>query len=198
MKANTVNKKTSSITVRQLTLVAFAAVLNVVGGQIALLFHLPIYLDSIGTILTGALLGPWFGMLPSLIGGLVMGMTVDIYSLYFMPVGMILGFCSGIAGKMLGMPKFTLKGLPKLLLFSLIISVPSTIVSAGISAYLFNGITSSGSTVLVQLLANTTNLGLTASIILVQAGTDLLDRIISLALISFLPKNLLTDWLRGE
>lgn len=34
--------------------------INVAGGQIALLLRLPVYLDSIGTILTGAVLYPWF------------------------------------------------------------------------------------------------------------------------------------------
>ena len=80
----------------QICLVALAVGINIVGGQIALFLKLPVYLDSIGTILTGALLGPWFGMVPNLLSGIFMGMTVDIYSLYFAPVGMITGFVSGL------------------------------------------------------------------------------------------------------
>ena len=79
----------------QICLVALAVGINIVGGQIALFLKLPVYLDSIGTILTGALAGPWLGMIPNLISGIFMGMTVDIYSLYFAPVGMITGFVSG-------------------------------------------------------------------------------------------------------
>lgn len=75
----------------QICLVALAVGINIVGGQIALFLKLPVYLDSIGTILTGALAGPWLGMIPNLISGIFMGMTVDIYSLYFAPVGMITG-----------------------------------------------------------------------------------------------------------
>ena len=37
---------------------AMAAGLNVAGGQLALMLRLPVYLDSIGTIFTGAFLGP--------------------------------------------------------------------------------------------------------------------------------------------
>ena len=84
------------ITVFQLCVVAMAVGINMVGGQLALLLRLPIYLDSIGTILTGALLGPWFGMLPNLLSGVLMGMTTDIYSLYFAPVGMVIGFMNGL------------------------------------------------------------------------------------------------------
>ena len=68
MEANNVNntkKNTagSKINAYQICLVALAVGINIAGGQIALLLKLPVYLDSIGTILTGALLGPWFGML---------------------------------------------------------------------------------------------------------------------------------------
>ena len=88
MEANNVNntkKNTagSKINAYQICLVALAVGINIAGGQIALLLKLPVYLDSIGTILTGALLGPWFGMLPNLISGIFMGMTVDIYSRYY-------------------------------------------------------------------------------------------------------------------
>ena len=51
----------------QICLVALAVGINIVGGQIALFLKLPVYLDSIGTILTGALAGPWLGMIPNLI-----------------------------------------------------------------------------------------------------------------------------------
>ena len=43
----------------QICLIALAIVMNVIGGQIALALRLPIYLDSIGTIMIGAILGPW-------------------------------------------------------------------------------------------------------------------------------------------
>ena len=99
LKTNNVNntKKSSAggkINAYQICLVALAVGINIAGGQIALLLKLPVYLDSIGTILTGALLGPWFGMLPNLISGIFMGMTVDIYSLYFAPVVISMTCCS--------------------------------------------------------------------------------------------------------
>ena len=96
MKRNKKDYSENKINVYQICLVALAVGINIVGGQIALFMKLPVYLDSIGTILTGAVLGPWFGMLPNLISGIFMGMTVDIYSLYFAPVGMITGIMSGL------------------------------------------------------------------------------------------------------
>ena len=175
------------ISVYQICLVGLAIVLNIAGGQIALMLRLPVYLDSVGTILTGALLGPWFGMLPGVLGGIIMGITADIYSLYFAPVGMIIGFLTGLVFH----GKSEKKG--PLFLSALLISLPGTVVSSVICAVLFGGVTSSGSAILVQLLAKTP-LGLTASIIAVQAATDYLDRVISLflaaALIHVLPSDI--------
>ncbi len=174
-------KGSGRINTYQICLVAMAVVINIVGGQIALMLRLPVYLDSIGTILTGAVLGPWFGMLPNLLSGIFMGMTVDIYSLYFAPVGMITGIMSGIllhgepAGRHVKGGWIFLKGLG--------VSVPGTIMSAVINAVLFGGVTSSGSTVIVQLLARTP-LGLTGSIFAVQFLTDYIDRCVSIFAVS--------------
>ena len=49
------NKK---INIRNLTLVSMAIALNVIGALVALGLRLPIYLDSIGTILIACLIGP--------------------------------------------------------------------------------------------------------------------------------------------
>jgi len=42
-------------------LLPVAIAINVVMGQIVVLLKLPVYLDSIGTMLVGALCGPWAG-----------------------------------------------------------------------------------------------------------------------------------------
>lgn len=174
------NKK---ITAVQICLIAMAVCINVAGGQIALLLRLPVYLDSIGTILTGAMLGPVFGMMPNLLSGIVMGVTTDIYALYFAPVGMLTGLVTGLVCKKQIVKK------TQIFTAAFLITVPGTIVSALICAGLFGGITSSGSAVLVQLLAKTP-LGMTASIFIVQILTDYLDRLISLFVVVYLLKAL--------
>ncbi len=166
--------KSQKMTTYKICLVAFAICMNFVGGQIALLLKLPIYLDSIGTILVAATLGPLYGMLPNLLNGLLMGMTVDIYSLYYAPVGILLGFVTGLVYRKWQPKKWSI--LPA----ALIITLPSTIISSCITAFLFGGITSSGSTILVQLLARTP-LGLVGSCFVVQFITDYIDRIICIA-----------------
>lgn len=197
------NKKKRTLGTYQICLIALAIVINVVGGQLALALRLPIYLDSIGTIMIGAVLGPWCGLIPGLLGGLIMALTGDIYSLYFAPVGMIIGFMSGLAhtglsglkradGTSVGNKISRVlslghinggKDIAIMVVRAFMISLPGTVVSALICTVLFGGVTSSGSAVLVQFLAAKTPLGMTASIIVVQFLTDFCDRVVSLALV---------------
>lgn len=170
--------------INMLCVMAFAIALNVIGGQIALLMHLPIYLDSMGTIMTAILYGPFYGILPPLAYGLVMGSTIDIYSLYYMPVGIILGFVTGLVSRRMRLDRAWF--IPA----AVLITIPGTIVSSVITAFLFGGITSSGSTIIVQFL-NKAGLGLTASVFIVQVLTDFADRLLSLVIVSFLLRRLL-------
>ncbi|GAF38417.1 substrate-specific component STY3230 of queuosine-regulated ECF transporter [Agrilactobacillus composti DSM 18527 = JCM 14202] len=48
-------------TTKVISIVALCVALNYVGGNLALLLKLPIYLDSIGTIFSAALLGLGWG-----------------------------------------------------------------------------------------------------------------------------------------
>ncbi len=194
INTNTVStrrEENSIISVRKMCVVALAIVLNVIGGQIALMLHLPIYLDSMGTIMIAMLYGPVYGMLPPLLYGLVMGFTLDIYSLYFMPVGLMLGLVTGLVSRYFSLKKW------RMIPGAMLITIPGTIVSAVITAVLFGGITSSGSTVIVQVL-NKAGLGLTASVFIVQILTDYLDRLLSLVVVSYLLHVIPSDLYRTE
>lgn len=169
------------ISVHKITLIALAIVINIVGSYIALGLHLPIYLDSMGTIMTAILLGPFYGLFPGVLSALVTGMTSDIYALYYMPVGIVLGVMTGFV--------FQKNKSNKLFVKSFCISVPASLISACITANLFGGITSSGSTMLVQLLAKTP-LGLMLSCLIVQFFTDYFDRLLSLWLVLSVIKKL--------
>lgn len=169
------------ISVHKITLIALAIVINIVGSYIALGLHLPIYLDSMGTIMTAILLGPFYGLFSGVLSALITGMTSDIYALYYMPVGIVLGVMTGFV--------FQKNKSNKLFVKSFCISVPASLISACITATVFGGITSSGSTMLVQLLAKTP-VGLTLSCLIVQFFTDYFDRLLSLWLVFSVIKKL--------
>lgn len=174
----------------KLTTLALCGVINILGGTIALLLRLPVYLDSIGTVLAAALFGPAAGVL-GLISGLISGMTSDVYAFYYIPVQLVIGLVAGLVFRRLR-PSHTagsrseslsLRSMGwKLFPAALVISLPGTVVSSTITAVVFGGITSSGSTVLVQLL-HSLGMNLTLSVCVVQAMTDFVDRMIVLAVV---------------
>lgn len=185
------------LTVLQMCFLALAAVLNIAGANIALLLRIPLYLDTLGTFLSAMLFGPFYGMIPGLLSGLLTGFTTDIYSLFYLPVQLVTALAAGF----LFYEKAFKTGKYRILLFAAAVTVPGTIVSASITAFLFGGITSSGSSILVQLLHHT-GLNLTASVFCVQLLTDYLDRTVMLCLsvlvLGVLPTSMLAVLKKGQ
>ena len=132
-----------------LCFLALAAVLNLVGANLALALRLPIYLDSMGTMLGAALLGPVYGMLPGAVSAVLSGCTTDVYAFYYLPVQLATGLLTGLAFHLFR--PGGAKDMRRILPASLLISLPGTVISSAITALVFGGITSSGSTVLVQI-----------------------------------------------
>ena len=185
------------LTVLQMCFLALAAVLNIAGANIALLLRIPLYLDTLGTFLSAMLFGPFYGMIPGLLSGLLTGFTTDIYSLFYLPVQLVTALAAGF----LFYDKAFKTGKYRILLYAAAVTVPGTIVSASITAFLFGGITSSGSSILVQLLHHT-GLNLTASVFCVQLLTDYLDRAVmsclSVLVLGVLPTSMLAVLKKGQ
>lgn len=179
--------RNNKISVFELTLMGFCIALNMAGSFIALTLKLPIYMDSIGTILIAALLGGKYAIITGISSSLVSGMTFDIYSLYFAPVQITTGYFSAMMFN-----KNLLNGI-KTFIGTLMFSIPTSIVSATIAAYVFGGITSSGSSYIVQILS-TFNIPIVVSVFITQIITDYGDKLfavlIVLAILKVIPKDI--------
>ncbi|HGI3842726.1 TPA: ECF transporter S component [Streptococcus agalactiae] len=160
---------------RLISFISIAIAINLVGANLALFLRLPIYLDTIGTLLIAVILGPWYAASTAFLSALINWMTTDIFSLYYSPVAIVVAIITGILIKRNCEPS-------SLLWKSLIISLPGTIIASVITVILFKGITSSGSSIIAQFLHGI-GLDMTSSLILVQVGTDYMDRLISLILV---------------
>ncbi|HEO2971969.1 TPA: ECF transporter S component [Streptococcus agalactiae] len=160
---------------RLISFISIAIAINLVGANLALFLRLPIYLDTIGTLLIAVILGPWYAASTAFLSALINWMTTDIFSLYYSPVAIVVAIITGILIKRNCKPS-------SLLWKSLIISLPGTIIASVITVILFKGITSSGSSIIAQFLHGI-GLDMTSSLILVQVGTDYMDRLNSLILV---------------
>lgn len=167
----------------KLTFIGIGIALNIIGAFIALILRLPILLDSIGTILVAFLYGPIYGITTGVLGSLISGFTYDIYSIYFSPVQILIG---GIVGCLARKNGFKGK---KVFFNLLILTIPTGIAGAMIAYYLFDGVTSSGSSYLVQIL---TFLGFSKGFIIffIQFITDYVDKLLAIKLIALVLEKL--------
>lgn len=159
----------------EISLVAFGMALNLIGTFIAFTLKLPILLDSIGTILISILLGPILGIVTGLGGSILSGITFDIYALYFAPVQIVVALFTYLIYK-IGFFRGRKIGIGVLGL-----SILTSIAGAIIAAYVFGGVTSSGSSYIVVLLSNL-GINKVVSVFLVQFFTDYLDKFLGISL----------------
>jgi energy-coupling factor transport system substrate-specific component len=137
---STVNQSKKFFSTMTLTLMAVAIVINMVLGQIASILKLPIFLDSIGTVLVGILAGPWAGGLTGLITNLLWGLISDPVSAAFAPVAAMIGIAAGLCAKF-GLFKTWWKAI----ISGVIISVALASIAVPIRLYMVGGLTGSGS-----------------------------------------------------
>ena len=78
-------------------MIPLGVAINYVGGQIATSLGLPIYLDSIGTVIVAAIMGPWVGALSgalfNVISSLINGnILASLFAICNIGSGLIVGF----------------------------------------------------------------------------------------------------------
>lgn len=131
-------------------LIPVAIAINVVIGEIVVLLKLPIYLDSIGTVLVAAVAGPWAGALTGALSNTIWGLLIDPNALPWWPVALFIGFVAGwcaVAG--------LFKNWWKVIITGFLVALTAATVSTPIAVYLYGGITASGSSFITAYLLQT-------------------------------------------
>lgn len=172
---------------KKIIFMGLAIAINLVGGFLALTLKLPIYIDTIGTILVSILFGPISGAMVGGLSSIFNAVTFDPISFYFMPVQIIVGLSTGILFK-----KQKFKGV-KSVLSIILVTILGSAAAAVIASFVFEGVTSSGSSILVAILKNS-GVSIITSVFSTQIFTDLLDKAISFGvvftIIRMLPVNI--------
>jgi len=83
-----------------LVLIPVAIAINIAVGQLVFVLKLPIYLDSIGTVLVGALAGPWAALVTGALANIIWGLTLAPTSMPFFYVAAVIGVMAGYAGRL--------------------------------------------------------------------------------------------------
>jgi uncharacterized membrane protein (DUF441 family) len=95
-----VARRSRDLPTSTLTLMPVAIAINVAVGSIAYALRLPIYLDSIGTVLVGVVAGPWAGALTGLLSNLIWSILpipggAGPTAAFFAPVAGVIGLMAG-------------------------------------------------------------------------------------------------------
>jgi len=93
-------RRTRDLSTSTLTLMAVAIAINLVLGSLTVALRLPLYLDSVGTILVGALAGPWAGALTGVLANLLWSFLpipggAGPVAAFFAPVAAVIGLMAG-------------------------------------------------------------------------------------------------------
>ena len=156
-----------------LALIAVAIVLNIVLGQVVSLLKLPIFLDSLGTILVALLAGPWAAGLTGLLTNLIWGLISDPVAAAFAPVAMVIGIVAGLCAKYGLFRKWW-----QAIISGVIIAVTLSIIAIPIRVFMFGGVTGSGADFITAYLL-ATGRDLFSAVIITVIGDNIIDKVVT-------------------
>jgi energy-coupling factor transport system substrate-specific component len=177
-----------------LPFVAFCIALNLTAGQITAALKIPLYLDSIGTILVAVLVGPWSAIICGSAANLLAAAFGNPSMIFFIPVVVVIGAFTGYVARKGWFRKWYL-----VVIGGILQGVLAALVSAPISAYVFGGVMMAGTDFLVLYFRSVGN-NLLNSVIYQGLSSDPADKLVSFLIVFFLTKNLpqrLLSRLRG-
>jgi len=159
-------------------LIPVAIAINVVIGQIVFLLKLPVYLDSVGTMLVAVVCGPWAGALTGTLSNTIWGLAIDPNALPWWPVALLIGFVTGWCARG-GLFRNTWK----VLITGFLVALVAAAASAVVNMLLIGGITASGSSLITAYLLQTGR-GMLESVLSTNFLVEPVDKI-STALLAF-------------
>lgn len=172
-----------------MTFCGIAIAVNIVLGIVTSALKLPLYLDTLGTVLTAVLLGPLPGAIVGALTNIITGFIYSIRDIPFLLVNVAVALVVGFAAKKF---KFTLR---TAIICGLILSIICPLIGTPIGILMYGGLTGTVSDVVVLVLKNSGSSIFAASFI-AKIGNNLLDKvgtcIVAFFLIKYLPVSMKT------
>jgi energy-coupling factor transport system substrate-specific component len=165
----------SDFSMLAILIIPVSVAVNFVGGQLASLLKLPLYLDTIGTIFASMLCGPWVGALAGALTNVVTGLANPV-NFAFIPVNVVVGLVTGFLARARMFNTWW-----KWIISMILMALASIISAAPIVVLMFGGITGGGTSIIAATL-----MGAGHNIWIAVIGSDgvftVIDRIISYAI----------------
>ena len=173
-------KKNANFTTISLVLIPAAIGINYIGKLFAQFLRLPLWLDSIGTVISSILSGPIIGAIAGAVNNIIYGLTVDPVSFMYAITSVIIGIVAGVMAL-----KGFINSFKGAILTGLIVGIVASIVSTPINISLWEGATGNvwGDALLAFLLSK--NVPLWIASFLDEIIVDVPDKV-AVVLISFI------------
>lgn len=173
--------QTQKFTKLTIFLIPIGIAVNVVGGQLAVLLKLPLFLDSIGTFVVGALCGWAPGLLVGLGCGLINAISLPTLLPYTL-IGMLFGVLASFLAR-----KGMFSAFWKAIINGVLVGFIGTCIAVPITATLYGGFVGTGASVIVTTLMAAGWDVLPATFVS-ELSSELLDKVICLIIIYFVLK----------
>ena len=160
----------NNIKSRMITFCGLAIAVNIILGIITSSLKLPLYLDTLGTVITADLIGPIPGAMVGALTNIITGFMYSIKDIPFLLVNVAVALIVGFVAKKF---KFTYKSA---LITGLILTIVCPLIGTPISIAIYGGLTGTASDVIVLWLKNSGSSIFAASFI-AKVGNNLLDKV---------------------
>lgn len=168
-----------TVTPRLLALIPLAVGVNLALGKFAAVTSLPVFLDTVGTVLIAALVGLYPALLTGVLSQVAFVVTPggNATWLAFLPVQLAIGAFAAFAARR-GLFRSTALAISA----GLALGVIAATLSWPISYYAFGGVTSGGVSVVTTVL-NGMGVPLNIAVYAASLSNDLLDKTVSFTLV---------------
>lgn len=176
------------LSVLAIALIPIAIGINYIGKLFAEVLRLPLWLDSIGTVLASMLAGPIVGAIAGLVNNIIFGLTVDPISFVYALTNMAIGIVVGVIAY-----SGWVKNIGRAIVLGIIVGFTAVLVSTPLNIIFWGGQTGNvwGDAVFAASMAAGFPLWLSSFFdeIVVDIPDKLIVVLISYAIVQGLPKN---------
>lgn len=152
-------------------LIPLGIAVNFICGQIVVLLKLPIYLDAVGSMIVGALCGPFYSIITAVVTGLLLSIT-NPSSLFYLGNYLAVGITVGLFAKYGFFQK-----LWKAIVYGLIIGAICGVLGSVVTVAVYGGYTASPTGIITGFIVKTFHLGIFSANTISECFADILDKI---------------------
>lgn len=167
-----------------LVFAGLAIAVNIILGTIVDIINIPLlFLDTIGTIFTAAVFGPWYGALTGGLTNVIQGIITNPRTIPFAFVNIAVGIVVGLISRKWKFNFVTA------IFTGLILSIVAPLIGSPIAIYLYDGLTGDFNDVFYTLMMRTGQRVFTSAFI-PRVASNIVDKVVSCLLVAFLIQRL--------